>query len=440
MTAARNLKTLKRLDPGEQEQYRRQFEAVERLQRVYSDPGTLKAEVLDSLRIYFGLGLVAAVLLSMLLAMLLSRRIARLYEKTFDELIRHRQKVRYLEEMASWQDLARMLAHEIKNPLTPIEVLVTSLSKAYSSQSEADFRRLLDQAQTMIIEELGYLKNTVNKFGEFARLPSAHLVEEDFSSRRGEDRQGGRGVLRRRGVAGQRAAVAARGAGTARCGAVQAGRDEHRAQRRGGQPGTTGVFRDRARRQRGFDGPVDRERRGAGAPDLTARMFDPYVSGKSNKENMGLGLAIVKKIVIEHGGEISLSGGGRPADIHHRVTAGVAMTETAARPTVLVLDDEKNIRKSIELALEQEGFQVLTAPDVSSALRTLHERIVEVLIIDIQLGEIDGIAFFRKTQADGFAIPAIFISGHATLTQAALAVKSGGFDFIEKPFTPRKSW
>jgi two-component system nitrogen regulation response regulator NtrX len=108
------------------------------------------------------------------------------------------------------------------------------------------------------------------------------------------------------------------------------------------------------------------------------------------------------------------------------------------RPTVLVLDDEKNIRKSIELALEQEGFQVLTAPDVSSALRTLHERIVEVLIIDIQLGEIDGITFFRKTQADGFAIPAIFISGHATLTQAAQAVKSGGFDFIEKPFSAEK--
>jgi DNA-binding NtrC family response regulator len=114
------------------------------------------------------------------------------------------------------------------------------------------------------------------------------------------------------------------------------------------------------------------------------------------------------------------------------------VTEAAARPTVLVLDDEKNIRKSIELTLEQEGFQVLTAPDVSSALRTLHERIVEVLIIDIQLGEIDGITFFRKTQADGFAIPAIFISGHATLTQAALAVKSGGFDFIEKPFSAEK--
>lgn len=114
------------------------------------------------------------------------------------------------------------------------------------------------------------------------------------------------------------------------------------------------------------------------------------------------------------------------------------MSSPTARPTVLVLDDEKNIRRSIELALEQEGLQVVTAPDVSSALRVLHERIVEVLVIDIQLGEIDGITFFRKVQADGFSIPAIFISGHATLTQAAEAVKSGAFDFIEKPFTAEK--
>ena len=72
---------------------REEFEAVERLQHVYADPGLLKADVLDSLRIFFGLGLVAAVLLSMLLAALLSRRIASLYRRNFDELIRHRQRV-----------------------------------------------------------------------------------------------------------------------------------------------------------------------------------------------------------------------------------------------------------------------------------------------------------------------------------------------------------
>jgi two-component system nitrogen regulation response regulator NtrX len=114
------------------------------------------------------------------------------------------------------------------------------------------------------------------------------------------------------------------------------------------------------------------------------------------------------------------------------------MSEVPNRPTVLVLDDEKNIRRAIEVALEQEDLHVISAQDASSALRVLHERIVDVLIIDIQLGEVDGITFFRKVRADGFATPAIFISGHATLSEAAEAVKIGGFDFLEKPFSAEK--
>jgi two-component system nitrogen regulation response regulator NtrX len=114
------------------------------------------------------------------------------------------------------------------------------------------------------------------------------------------------------------------------------------------------------------------------------------------------------------------------------------MDTSVDQPTILVLDDEKNIRKSIEIALEQEGMQVLGAHDVASALRTLHERIVDAVIIDIQLGEIDGLTFYRKMRAEGFTAPAIFISGHATLTEAAQAVKIGGFDFLEKPFSAEK--
>ena len=311
--SAHNLKALKRLDPQQQEQYREEFEAVERLQRVYSDPGTLKSEVLDSLRIYFGLGLVAAVLLSMLFAMLLSRRIARLYERTFDELIRHRQKVRYLEEMASWQDLARMLAHEIKNPLTPIEVLVTSLSKAYSSKSGPEFRDLLEQAQTMIVEEIGYLKNTVNKFGEFARLPSAQLVEEDVSS-----------VVAKVVKAAAASFDAAELRTTEQPSPLQARARIDVALFR---QVLTNIVRNGVEanpdRRVGFDIRLlamedslvlSIANDGQLVPsDLVGRMFDPYVSGKSNKENMGLGLAIVKKIVIEHGGEITYrEADGRP--------------------------------------------------------------------------------------------------------------------------------
>ncbi len=106
--------------------------------------------------------------------------------------------------------------------------------------------------------------------------------------------------------------------------------------------------------------------------------------------------------------------------------------------TVLVLDDEKNIRRSIEMALEQEGMKVLTAHDPASALRYLQERIIDLLILDIKLGEVDGISFFRIVQTAGFSVPTLFISGNATLTQAAEAVKIGALDFLEKPFSAER--
>jgi two-component system, NtrC family, nitrogen regulation response regulator NtrX len=114
------------------------------------------------------------------------------------------------------------------------------------------------------------------------------------------------------------------------------------------------------------------------------------------------------------------------------------MSGTPARPVVLVLDDEKNIRQAIDLALGQEGLHVICAHDVAAARRALHERIVDVMIVDIRLGDVGGLEFFRRADADGVAPPTIFISGHASLTEAAQAVKLGGFDFLEKPFTAEK--
>jgi two-component system nitrogen regulation response regulator NtrX len=111
---------------------------------------------------------------------------------------------------------------------------------------------------------------------------------------------------------------------------------------------------------------------------------------------------------------------------------------STVKPTVLVLDDEKNIRGSIEIALEPEGYHVISAHDPAAAMRTLHERIVDLLLLDIRLGDFDGLTFYKKLQSDSLEVPVIFISGHATLTQAAQAVKLGGFDFLEKPFTAEK--
>jgi hypothetical protein len=95
-SSAENLRSLGRLDEANREQYRSQFNEVEELKQVYSEPELVKQRILDSLRLYFGFGLGAAVLLSAGVATLLSRRIARSHARNIQELSRERDKVRYL--------------------------------------------------------------------------------------------------------------------------------------------------------------------------------------------------------------------------------------------------------------------------------------------------------------------------------------------------------
>jgi two-component system nitrogen regulation response regulator NtrX len=114
------------------------------------------------------------------------------------------------------------------------------------------------------------------------------------------------------------------------------------------------------------------------------------------------------------------------------------VSDSPSSPTILVIDDEKNIRRAIEMALEPEGMSVLTAHDPASALRFLQERIIDLIILDIKLGAVDGIELYKIIQSAGFEVPTLFISGNATLTQAAQAVKIGAFDFLEKPFSAER--
>lgn len=296
-----NLRTLNRLDPANSARYREQFDQVQELKQIYSDPEFVKQRILGSLKLYFGLGLGVAVLLSVALASLLSRQIARSHARNVAELTRQRDRVRYLEEMSSWQELAKMLAHEIKNPLTPIEVLVTSLSKAYLGKSQQDFMAQLESTQAMIGEELQHLKSTVNKFSEFARLPQVQLADVDLAE-----------VIRR-----QLAVIPELGGADFELrvpdGPVPARIDATLFRQVLANLIRNGIEANPGRRVR-FTLTLERLETGSsltisndGTPvhaDIAPRMFDPYISSKTGKDNMGLGLAIVKKVVLEHGGEI----------------------------------------------------------------------------------------------------------------------------------------
>jgi len=86
------------------------------------------------------------------------------------ELSVSRTRIEYLQKISAWQEMARRLAHEIKNPLTPIHLAAQQLREKYQ-QGDPEFERLLDQSTEIIEEEVATLRRLTSDFSSFARLP-----------------------------------------------------------------------------------------------------------------------------------------------------------------------------------------------------------------------------------------------------------------------------
>src|ERR1700733_7433863 len=108
-----------------------------------------------------------------------------------------------------------------------------------------------------------------------------------------------------------------------------------------------------------------------------------------------------------------------------------------AQRTVLVVDDEKNIRRTLQLVLEGEGYKVLGAETAAQALSVLAspETPVDLAIFDVKLPDMSGLDALARVRSDEAIkdLPIIVISGHATVHDAVMAIKLGGSDFFEKP-------
>src|SRR5579872_3961800 len=104
--------------------------------------------------------------------------------------------------------------------------------------------------------------------------------------------------------------------------------------------------------------------------------------------------------------------------------------------TVLIVDDEKNIRRTVRMVLEGEGFGVEEAGSGEEALARLPDVGADVMLLDVQLPGMSGLEAIEKLAKQKTADPqptVIMISGHATLADAVRAVKAGAYDLIEKP-------
>ncbi|MDE2302100.1 MAG: HAMP domain-containing protein [Sphingomonadales bacterium] len=241
----------------------------------------------------------------------------RLSESSAGHVITFEDITRQLldQRQAAWSDVARRIAHEIKNPLTPIQLATERLARRYRKQIASD-GDLFDELTATIIRQVGDLRKMVDEFSSFARLPKPVFRAEDPVD------------LARQAVFLQE--VARPEIGFAFSAGEDIGRiacDRHQF----GQAMTnvlknaTEAIDARAKlAESGYRGAIaiamqrsgDMVRitvtdNGIGLPQDRDRIVEPYVT--TREKGTGLGLAIVKKIVEEHGGEmsfVSAAGGG----------------------------------------------------------------------------------------------------------------------------------
>jgi len=227
--------------------------------------------------------------------------LGRAFDRMVAELSEARSRLGYLQKLAAWQEVARRLAHEIKNPLTPIQLAVQELASKYRGD-DPGYQKLLGTAQEILTEEVGAIRRLVDDFSAFAKLPKVAPVPvdlgqvvDDFSRAHPEwqkalevERRGPIGalcdrMLIRRVLANlvENAVQAAESTGRAPTVRIALAEGESAAS----------LFVD-------DNGP-------GVAADARERIFDPYMTTKEH--GTGLGLAIVRKIMLDHGGDVRVA-------------------------------------------------------------------------------------------------------------------------------------
>ena len=101
--------------------------------------------------------------------------------------------------------------------------------------------------------------------------------------------------------------------------------------------------------------------------------------------------------------------------------------------TILIIDDERAIRKTLNEILGFEGYKIDEAADGEEGLKKFQSTTYDVVLCDIKMPKLDGIEFLSKVSTINPDVPIIMISGHGNIETAVEAVKKGAFDFISKP-------
>jgi PAS domain S-box-containing protein len=190
---------------------------------------------------------------------------------------------------------------------------------------------------------------------------------------------------------------------------------------------------------------------GPGVPDdVRAKVFDPFFTTKDVGKGTGLGLTVAYAIVQEHGGRIRLEshhGRGASFFVELPVTGGTLRQAPSPPPTaaelhqlagkrVLVVEDEPALASAVSDSLTDAGFVVDRAGDGEEALARVAERPYDLVICDLKMPRVDGMAFYRAIAATTPALAArlIFVTGDVVGTEAERFLEESGCLWLAKPF------
>ncbi len=321
--AGKNLKDLAKFDSENESLYKQQFLQLQEVKRTY----TFLLDSLPSMhRIYLiaylislGIGLITA----LAIATWLNRKIIQSHQSALDEMKVSQDQIFYLENRESWRLVAQKLVHEIKNPLTPIQVMVSRLPAKYltlhshvtvetggsegrggSENPIQEFKSVLDETKQIVTEEIQKINAWIEAFSKYARMPEPKISQVDLKEYLLEFQQNYGSywdhllvsvnfsdslklscsfdpMLIKQVLFNLAKNSAESVTGRQIDFSIHIQNNEER--------GVTLVIRDN----------------GPGIPvEFRELLFQPNISSKGSDQPRGFGLAIVKKILLEHGGDI----------------------------------------------------------------------------------------------------------------------------------------
>ena len=231
-------------------------------------------------------------------------QLAEAFNHMTRELLDHKERLVQSERVAAWRELARRLAHELKNPLFPLQLTVENLIRA-RQQSPQQFEEILQESSATLLAEISNLKEIVARFSEFSKMPQPHFQQVQLNDV----------------VQGAARLFQAQTQSPDKPVSWNLALDEHQ-QSIAADPellhralsnlvlnamdampqGGALTIRTKQENDRAY---VEVSDTGTGlTPEECARLFTPYYTSKQH--GTGLGLAIVQSVVSDHGGRISV--------------------------------------------------------------------------------------------------------------------------------------